>query len=106
MNRPPVITSATISPAFGIQELTTFTFAAQASDPDGDAIAYRWELPTGTASDAQSFTAAYRNGGDTDARVTVTASLIFIFVPLDAETAGIASQDEHGRSQSSRTKPI
>ena len=43
-NRSPVIGSMSMGPAFGVSELTTFTYSASASDPDGDTVSYAWDL--------------------------------------------------------------
>ena len=72
-NRAPVINSMTFTPAFGIMGLTTFSWDASASDPDGDAVSYSWDIagnPHGGASGSVAFT----NGGNGLARLTVTDS--------------------------------
>ena len=40
-NRPPEISAGVVSPAFGIDEVTTFTLRAEVRDPDGDPVAAR-----------------------------------------------------------------
>ena len=70
-NRPPVITSVEFTPAFGIAYLTQFSFAASASDPDGDAITYAWDV-AGNPSAAANGTIAFNTAGNGTARLTVT----------------------------------
>lgn len=70
-NRAPVINSMSITP-FGIGALSTFTYSASASDPDGDPVSYAWDLagnPASGSSGTMLFTAA---GGSGTARLTVT----------------------------------
>lgn len=43
-NVAPVIGSISVTPTFGIADLQTFTFVATASDPNGDALTYNWNL--------------------------------------------------------------
>lgn len=72
-NRSPVINSMSMNPAFGIAQLTAFTFSASASDPDGDAVSYAWDVagnPFSTASGQITFT----GGGNGVATLTVTDS--------------------------------
>lgn len=70
-NRAPTA-SATASPAFGIHGLTTFTIAAIASDPDGDALAYAWTVGDGSSATNASFTRVFTQGGNFTPTVTVT----------------------------------
>ena len=72
-NRAPVISSMNFTPAFGIQQLTTFTYNANASDPDGDAITYTWDIAGNPASGTNG-TISFSNGGNGTAKVTVTDS--------------------------------
>lgn len=69
-NRSPVITSWNITP-FGIQSLTTFQFSAVASDPDGDALVYSWDIAS-NAFTGSSGSITFSNGGTWTARITVT----------------------------------
>ena len=39
-NRPPVISSVTVSPSFGVGDLEVFTYEVRATDSDGDALTY------------------------------------------------------------------
>ncbi len=72
-NRAPSITSLNFSPAFGIQSLTQFSFDAAASDPDGDAITYTWDV-AGNPFSGTNGTITFATGGSGTARVTVTDS--------------------------------
>ena len=72
-NRPPVINSINFSPAFGIMGLTSFSWDASASDPDGDPIAYSWDI-AGNPHTGATGTVSFSNGGDGLARLTVTDS--------------------------------
>jgi hypothetical protein len=72
-NRAPVIGSMNFAPGFGIAGLTQFSFNASASDPDGDAITYAWDV-AGNAASGTNGTITFSNGGDGIAKVTVTDS--------------------------------
>jgi len=71
VNRAPVINAMSVTPQFGIQQLTLFTFSASASDPDGDALSYSWDI-SGTARSGSSTTGTFSSGGTGTASVTVT----------------------------------
>lgn len=60
-NRPPTITSAQVTPTWGISTLTTHAFTAAANDPDGDAITYSWDYGNGTTSSSSSGSVIYDN---------------------------------------------
>lgn len=70
-NRAPVINSMSVSPQFGIQSLTLFTFSTSASDPDGDALTYSWNVAGATLS-GSSPTGTFSSGGNGTATVTVS----------------------------------
>jgi carbon monoxide dehydrogenase subunit G len=70
-NRAPSVTSVTGSPAFGVQDFTTFTFNAAATDPDADALTYTWDI-AGNAKSGQTAQMLFGSGGDGVATVTVT----------------------------------
>ena len=72
-NRAPVINSITVSPSFGIAQLTSFSYSASASDPDGDSIAYSWDL-AGNPSSGPSGIITFMTGGQGTFRLTVTDS--------------------------------
>lgn len=69
-NRNPVINSMTFTPSFGIQNLTTFNYGSAASDPDGDAVTYSWNI-AGNGSNSASGTITFANGGNGTATLTV-----------------------------------
>ena len=72
-NRAPVINSLNLAPGFGIAQLTQFSFNASASDPDGDAITYVWDV-NGQAFTGTSGSTTFPSGFSGNARVTVTDS--------------------------------
>jgi hypothetical protein len=72
-NRAPVITSATVTPSFGVADLQAFNFAAIASDPDGDALTFTWSAAGNTASSATPPPIIFASpGGNGQGTVTVT----------------------------------
>jgi len=72
-NRAPVISSATVTPTFGIADISTFNFAAIASDPDGDALTYSWNAAGNTTTGATPPPILFRSpGGNGQGVVTVT----------------------------------
>lgn len=70
-NRSPVVNSMSIAPTFGIAFLTTFNFSASASDPDGDAVTYNWNI-AGNSVTGQAGQLVFSTGGNGAATVTVT----------------------------------
>lgn len=70
-NRAPSITSMSFTPSFGIQQLTTFSFSASASDPDGDSVSYAWDISGFTFSNS-SGNVFFTSGGTGTARLTVS----------------------------------
>jgi hypothetical protein len=67
-----VISSATVTPTFGIADITAFNFAAIASDPDGDAVTYSWNAAGTAGSGATPPPLIFRSpGGAGVATVTV-----------------------------------
>src|SRR5205085_5423124 len=70
-NRSPVINSMSISPAFGIAQLTAFTYSASASDPDGDAVSYGWNI-AGNAASSASGLFTFNDGGSFTGSLTVS----------------------------------
>ena len=72
-NRAPTVTSMSMTPSFGIAQLTQFSFSASGSDPDGDAITYAWDV-AGNPFSGSSGTVTFSNGFNGIAKVTVTDS--------------------------------
>jgi PKD domain len=72
-NRAPVINSLNFAPAFGIAGLTQYSFNASASDPDGDAVSYSWDV-AGNPFTGTNGTITFSSGGNGTARLTVTDS--------------------------------
>lgn len=72
-NRAPVINSLTFSPSFGISQLSTFAFNASATDPDGDAITYTWDV-AGNPFTGTSGSVTFSNGFSGIAKLTVSDS--------------------------------
>ena len=70
-NRSPQITAMTVTPAFGIAFLTSFSFSASATDADGDTLSYSWDL-AGTSFSGTSGTTVFTNGFSGEARLTVS----------------------------------
>ena len=70
-NRAPVINSMNITPSFGISELTAFTYIASATDPDGDAVTYTWDL-AGTRETGAGGQITFVGDGAGEIRLTVT----------------------------------
>ena len=58
-NHNPAITSSTVIPAFGISQITGFSAQAVATDSDGDAVTYEWDLGDGTKLTGAAVTHAY-----------------------------------------------
>jgi hypothetical protein len=71
-NRAPVISSVTVTPTFGVADLVTFNFAAIASDADGNALTYSWNLAGNTRTGANVSIIFVSPGGNGQATVTVT----------------------------------
>ena len=72
-NRAPVITSISVTPPFGIAQLTSFGYSAAASDPDGDSITYAWDL-AGNPASGPAGSITFTTGGSGTFRLTVTDS--------------------------------
>jgi len=62
-NAAPSITSMSIT-EFGIVDLSQFTYAASATDPDGDSLTYAWDF-AGTAAAGSSGQSTFGNGATT-----------------------------------------
>jgi hypothetical protein len=72
-NRSPVISSASVTPTFGIADITPFNFAAIASDPDGDTLSYSWNAAGNTAAAASPPPLIFASPGGTGS-ATITVS--------------------------------
>lgn len=70
-NRAPVINSMNFTPSFGIMGFTRFSFNASASDPDGDAVSYAWDV-AGNPFTGTSGSITFSGGGTGVARLTVS----------------------------------
>jgi PKD domain len=70
-NRAPVISNITISPSWGVSQLTTFNYSASASDPDNDALTYTWDIG-GVSRGGSSGSITFTGGGTGTFRLTVT----------------------------------
>jgi hypothetical protein len=71
-NRAPVIATVTVTPAFGIQNLTVFNFAANATDPDGDPLTFAWNIAGNAATGPNVGPVTFTNGFSGSAAVTVS----------------------------------
>jgi hypothetical protein len=69
-NAPPSITAMSMT-QFGIQQLSQFNFSASATDPNGDALTYAWDI-AGNPASGSSGTMFFSSGGGGTARVTVS----------------------------------
>jgi len=70
-NRAPVISSITISPSWGVSQLTTFNYSASASDADNDALTYQWDL-AGSSRTGSSGSIIFTGAGTGTIKLTVT----------------------------------
>lgn len=71
-NRAPVVTSVTATTIFGIQDFGIFTYNAAATDADGDALTFAWNIAGNARTGAAVQAGAFSNGGAGQATVTVT----------------------------------
>ena len=72
-NRAPVISSVTATPSFGIMGVSAFSFAALASDPDGDTVTYTWDIAGNARTGPNVGPVTFTSGsGVQNATVTVT----------------------------------
>ena len=69
-NHNPAVT-ASVSPTFGIDSLTIFTFTASATDADGDPMTYSWRIGNGTYG-SQNVQLSFVGGGSGTGQVTVS----------------------------------
>jgi PKD repeat protein/type 1 glutamine amidotransferase len=71
-NANPVITSATRTPSGNVDTNTAISFAAAATDADGDTLSYAWDFGDSTTSTQQNPTKTYAAPGTYSAKVTVS----------------------------------
>jgi len=72
-NRAPIINSLNVTPGFGVSQLSSFTYNASATDPDGDPVTYTWDL-AGNPATGQTGAITFTGGGTGVLRLTVTDS--------------------------------
>jgi PKD domain-containing protein len=72
-NHSPTITSISVTPSFGVSAMTVFTMNASATDPDGDALTYRWTYGGNSYTGASTSTTMTGDGG-ISVQLTVTDS--------------------------------
>lgn len=75
-NLPPDLEAAVVTPASGVFPLTVTFDATLCTDPDGDAISYRWEIAVeateSVTSDSPTMQHTFADPGDYDATLTLT----------------------------------
>ena len=72
-NRAPVIASMTVSAGFAVAQLTTVSYAASATDADGDSLTYTWDFGDGTSATGAAVVHTYGNvSGERSTRLTVS----------------------------------
>ncbi len=71
-NDPPVVSGVTGSPAVALQSVTSVTFSATASDPNGDSLTYSWNFGDGGTSTVASPSHVYNTAGTFTATVEVS----------------------------------
>jgi len=88
-NRAPAITNVTVSPSWGVSDLTTFNYSASATDADNDQLTYQWDVggtprtgPVGSITFTGSGTGTFRvtvtdgkGGSATDSRTVTVGSM-------------------------------
>jgi PKD repeat protein len=74
-NKPPTVAGVTANPAgptVGIASVTSYTFTAQASDPDkGDTLTYEWDFGDGQTATQPSSTHVFAQAGSFTVTLTV-----------------------------------
>jgi len=71
-NENPVITSATRTPSGDVDTNTDVSFAASATDADGDSLTYAWDFGDSSTSTQQNPTKRYTAPGTYDVKLTVS----------------------------------
>jgi PKD repeat protein len=72
VNAAPRITSMTANPSFGVATLTAFAMTAAATDSDGDALTFDWELGDGSRASGPAVSKTYLTDGAATVTLTVT----------------------------------
>lgn len=70
-NRNPSISAVTITPAFGVSDVTVFSMSATATDPDNDTVSYQWSFVGKTATEP---TIATTMAGDGNVAIQLSVS--------------------------------
>lgn len=73
-NRAPILNSLSVTPSFGVSQVTQFSMSGSGSDPDGDAVTLSWSFGDGTAGTGAAFTKTYTGDGVATVTLTVTDS--------------------------------
>jgi PKD repeat protein len=71
-NGAPSIASVSSSSSQGLQAATSFTFNAQATDPDGDALTYSWDFGDQSTSSAAAPAHVYQQSGAYTVKLSVS----------------------------------
>lgn len=71
-NRSPVINSLTVTPGFGVSQLTSMSMSASGTDPDGDPVTFDWDFGDGTRGTGAAFSKVYAGSGVATIRVTAS----------------------------------
>jgi PKD domain len=100
-NRAPVVTSMTVSAGFAVAQLTTVSYAASATDADGDSLTYTWDFGDGTSATGAEVVHTYRNVfGLRSTRLTVSDARGGSASDTRHVTVGILAG--HGRARPAR----
>ncbi len=73
-NHAPVISGMTVTPQFGMSQLTSFTLSCTATDSDGDTLLYSWDLGDESQATGATTTRTYTAAGTITIRATVSDS--------------------------------
>jgi hypothetical protein len=71
-NRPPLARISGVQPSgIGVFNVTQYTLVATASDPDGDALSYTWELGDGSSKTGPNVAHTFPHASVFEVRLTV-----------------------------------
>ena len=70
----PTITNFSVSPTFGVSELTLITMSAAATDPNNLPLTYAWTYGNTTVNNSATTSATFTGDGNVTAQVTVVNS--------------------------------